>query len=137
MRRNALLHLPLALWLASASSAAAQVTCAPTDTVPSCFGKALAATDTPEGRARIDQQQKDLQGKQVKELLSKPTGIQTGGINLKSNTTDFLPLIAMSGLLGDAKRGAAQGTYVFDLNFLLPGVQRDSKLEAVVNSRPK
>ena len=137
MRRNALLHLPLALWLTGASGAIAQVTCAPTDNVATCFDKALAATDTPEVRAAIAQQQKDLEAKQAKVLLSKPTGVQTGGLNLRSNTTDFLPLLAMSGLLGDAKQGATQGTYVFDLNFLLPGIQKDSKLEAVVNSKPK
>lgn len=138
MKPTAMLHMSMAVALLAASSAAAQFVCKPEDTIETCFGNAQIATDPPEVLAAIDKQQQDLKAKQAKAaLLSKPTGIQTGGLNLRSNTTDFLPLLAMSGLLGDAKQGATQGTYVFDLNFLLPGLQKDSKLEAVLNSQPK
>ena len=138
MKPAAMLQMSMAVALLAASSAVAQVACQPDDTIPDCFDRVEKATDPPEVQAAIDQQQRDLQTKQAKgALLSKPTGVQTGGLNLRSNTTDFLPLLAMSGLLGDAKQGATQGTYVFDLNFLLPGVQKDSKLEAVLNSKPK
>ena len=105
-----------------------------TDSIPQCWDRALVAADSPEVQAEI---QKEVQRVHAAQLLNKPTGVQTSGLNLKSNTTDFLPLIAMSGLLGDIKQGDTVGTYVFDLNFLLPGIRKDSKLRAVVNSQPK
>jgi len=80
-----------------------------------------------------------LAADQANELAKKPTGVQTGGENLASNTTNFIPLLSLAGLLGDVQQGDTEGTYAVDLNFLIPGLSLDknSKLQAVVNSQPK
>lgn len=70
------------------------------------------------------------------ELLTAPTGEDTGGANLSSTTKNFLPFLAFSGLVsqGDASQG--DGTFVADLNFLLPGgLGRNAQLQAVFNSK--
>jgi hypothetical protein len=136
MKHTAISHrgLALALLFFSASNVLAAVKCEMTDTAISCWQRVMDATDTPEVRTAIQKQQEELR---QKDLLRKPTGVQTGGLNLKSNTTDFLPLLAMSGLLDRGKPGDTQGTYVVDLNYLIPGIGKDSKLQAVINSQPK
>ncbi len=100
--------------------------------------------ETPEECwARVDQEAsselvEELETKEAKDLRDEPTAVQAGEANLKSNTTDFLPLLALSGILGDAQEGDTEGTYVFDLNFLIPGLSKDknSQLKAIVNSQP-
>jgi hypothetical protein len=80
-----------------------------------------------------------METQQESDLKAKPTGIDTAGLNLASNTKDFLPLLSMAGLLGNAQKGQDANTYVFDLNFLVPGLAKDknAQLQAVVNSQPK
>jgi hypothetical protein len=82
---------------------------------------------------------KEVTNEEMADLQAMPTGIDTGGVNLASNTKDFLPLLALSGLLGDSAKAGSDGTYVIDLNFLIPGLAQDNnaQLQAVVNSQPK
>jgi len=114
----------------------AEVKCLMGETPDQCWTRAMPAADQEQA---LQAEKVELEAQTISDLHAKPTGIQTTGSNLKSNTTDFLPLIAMSGLLGDTKDIGTNGTYAFDLNFLIPGLAQDknSKLKAVVNSQPK
>jgi hypothetical protein len=110
--------------------AGAAITCEMDETPDACW-------------ARVDQEAsselvEELATKEAQDLRDEPTAVQAGEANLKSNTTDFLPLLALSGILGDAQEGDTEGTYLFDLNFLIPGLSKDknSQLKAIVNSRP-
>lgn len=125
MRRVALLLLLFALGFAG--QAAAQVECEGTDTPKKCWTRAFE-------EAGVSKAVQD----EAEDLKDEPTGVQTVGSNLASNTTDFLPLLALTGLLGDAQEGDTVGTYALDLNFLIPGLTQDhnSKLQAIVNSQP-
>src|SRR4051794_12345493 len=132
--RIAALFLLCATCVAFEAGAASK--CQQNETLVQCWDRIKTAVASQQ-----DQNLKaQLTSQQVADLHAKPTGIQTSDTNLKSNTTDFLPLITMSGLLGDNKSASngTDGTYTFDLNFLIPGLARDknSKLKAVVNSRP-
>lgn len=115
----------------------AQVACQPGETMITCWTRVMKASK-PVEKAVVDQGGA-LAAKEKKDLKNKPTGVETGEANLKSNTSDFLPLLALSGLLGDVQEGDVEGTYVMDFNFLIPGQgkEHNSKLQAVVNSQPQ
>src|SRR5436305_5621841 len=132
--RIAALFLLCATCVAFEAGAASK--CQQNETLVECWGRVKAAAANQQDQILKAQ----VTSQQVTELHAKPTGIQTSDTNLKSNTTDFLPLLTMSGLLGDNKDAGngTDGTYTVDLNFLIPGLAQDknSKLKAVVNSRP-
>jgi hypothetical protein len=111
--------------------AAAQ--CMLTETVTECWTRTFK-----ELNAQIPAR-KEVTNEETADLLAKPTGIDTGDVNLASNTKDFLPLLSLAGLLGNAAKTGSDGTYVIDLNFLIPGLAQDNnaQLQAVVNSQPK
>jgi len=124
--------------LALAASAGAAVECRTTETPVEC----ITRTNGEARRARTAARPAAVAAVAADEsnkLARKPTGVQTGGANLASNTTNFIPLLSLTGLLGDVQQGDTEGTYVFDLNFLTPGLSRDknAKLQAVVNSQPQ
>jgi hypothetical protein len=123
MRPRTFSSLPLLLLMLGLSGRAGAVECRLDETPDQCWERAKAS---------------DLRAEEVNELKAKPTGVQAGDTSVKSNTTDFLPLLAMSGLLGDVQEDEAAGTYTFDLNFLIPHLSKDknSKLKAIVNSNP-
>jgi hypothetical protein len=75
-------------------------------------------------------------------LLQQPTSVDTGGANLATTTKDLQPDMALAGLLGQSSTDAGQGTVVYDLNFLLPGLfgpqgSKNAQLQGVVNTRPQ
>ncbi|HEX5720994.1 MAG TPA: hypothetical protein VF179_32880 [Thermoanaerobaculia bacterium] len=126
MKRFALILL-LAL---GAAGPVAAVECEDSETPVECWTRAMG-----ESRTGAEEQVKEEEAEDLKE---EPTGVQTAGENLASNTTDFLPLLALSGLLGDVQEGETPGTYALDLNFLIPGLAKDknSKFQALYNSQP-
>jgi hypothetical protein len=134
VRIRALLFL---LALGSAGDLLAAITCKMTESAADCMTRANQESEAARTEAQEDTAETVVED-EAEELKDKPTGVETGGANLMSNTTDFLPLLALSGLLGDVQEGDTQGTYALDLNFLIPGLARDknSKLQAVVNSQP-
>lgn len=138
MRFRHLLLLGSFLSLAMATDASAAVECQTTETPVTCITRANREARQARTAAR-PAATNTLAAEESNELASKPTGVQTGGENLASNTTNFIPLLSLTGLLGDVQQGETEGTYAFDLNFLVPGLSRDknAKLQAVVNSQPK
>lgn len=120
--------------------AAAQVRCDPSKSATDCWLEAMDDVPTPEAvKSGVEQNGAALEEEEGAELLAKPTGVDTGGLNLASNTKNFLPLLALSGLLGEGEDLDGDGVYVFDLNFLIPGLAEDnnSQIQAAVNSQPK
>lgn len=119
----------------------AAVECENTDTPLKCWTDVMAANRVAveASRAAVAPQAAALAAEEAQDLKNEPTGLQTGGGNLASNTTDFLPLLSLAGLVGDGQEGDTPGTYVLDLNFLIPGLARDknSKLQGVVNTQPQ
>ncbi|MGE0640547.1 MAG: hypothetical protein AB7G12_15620 [Thermoanaerobaculia bacterium] len=71
------------------------------------------------------------------EVAKQPAGQDTGDTTLQSATKSFLPLAAMSLLLGQGDTND-DGDLVFDLNFLIPGGSggKNSQLQAVVKTEP-
>lgn len=141
MRFRHLLFLELLLSLAMTTDARAVVECQMTETPVECITRTNQEARAAR-QARVAARPAattSLAAEESNELASKPTGVQTGGENLASNTTNFIPLLSLTGLLGDVQEGDAEGTYAFDLNFLVPGLSRDknAKLQAIVNSQPK
>lgn len=120
----------MALAALPATPLLAQGRCVPGDTIADCFDRYLAPDAVIEP-ARDEQEQ---------ELRTEPTGVDTGGANLATNKKNLLPLLALSGLLGQSESDE-EGTMVFDLNFLIPGLARrgsnNAQLAAVVNSQPQ
>ena len=112
----------------------AQGRCTVDDTIATCFGRYLDA-EAPKATAIAS-----AEGTQDQELMSEPMAPDTGGANLMTNKKNLLPLLAMSGLLGNGDT-TADGTLVLDLNFLIPGLARpgakNAQLEAVINTEPK
>lgn len=106
--------------------------CQLTDSIEDCFDRFLKDGEEVK-RAAAAQEKRDLE--------SQPTGTDTGGANLSSNTKDLLPLLALTGLVGEGSVAGGEGTLALDLNFLLPALgPKDSKnvqLQAVVNSEPE
>lgn len=129
--------LTLLLALSFSSAIEAEVACDPGETMIECWTRVMKENKSVE--AAVTTQETDLIAKEKEDLKDKPTGVETGDANLRSNTSDFLPVLALSGLLGNAKEGDAEGTYVIDLNFLIPSQikEHNSKLQAVVNSQPQ
>jgi len=127
--------------LLRAAGGAWAIECKGSESPESCFTRGT------DGLPEQEEQKKALirteakeEGNQAKEALQLlPTGVETGGTALESNTKNFLPLIAMSGLLGESQKDEAKGTYTFDLNFLIPGLAKDknAQLKAVANSQPE
>ena len=134
--RTLIVSLVLALGLTSDTLAATR--CAVEETPEQCFARLMDQLAPADVNAQLSDQNKQEESAQNADLLAKPTGIDTGGVNLGSTTKNFLPLLALSGLLGDAKQSGKEGTYVFDLNFLVPGLAKDknAQLQAVVDSQP-
>ena len=95
--RIAALFLLCATCVAFEAGAASK--CQQNETLVECWGRVKAAAANQQDQILKAQ----VTSQQVTELHAKPTGIQTSDTNLKSNTTDFLPLLTMSGLLGDNK----------------------------------
>ncbi|HVG10490.1 MAG TPA: hypothetical protein VNM67_22485 [Thermoanaerobaculia bacterium] len=122
--------------LGLAGRVAAQVECLGTDTPEECWTREFREAGV--SKAIVDEEEKEATKDEAEDLKDEPTGVQTVGANLASNTTDFLPLLALTGLLGDVQEGDTVGTYALDLNFLIPGFTKDhnSKLQAIVNSQP-
>lgn len=133
--RSSLLFL---LVLGFSGAINAQVSCQPAETMITCWTRVMKANKQRVAEA-VKEQGAALAVDEKKDLEDKPTGVETGGANLESNTSDFLPLLALSGLLGDVKDGDVEGTYVVDFNFLIPWrvQEHNSKLQAVVNSQPQ
>ncbi|HEX3556747.1 MAG TPA: hypothetical protein VIA62_26290 [Thermoanaerobaculia bacterium] len=130
--------LLIASVFALAASSLAAVECRMDESLTTCVTRMnKEAREAREQRAKTAATSEDATN-QANQLASKPTGVQTGRANLASNTTNFIPLMSLTGLLGQAKQGDTPGTYVFDLNFLIPGLAMDknSKFQAVVNSQP-
>ncbi|HEX7185449.1 MAG TPA: hypothetical protein VF756_26740 [Thermoanaerobaculia bacterium] len=127
-------HFAFAVALLVSSQAAplfAQGRCLPSDTIAGCFDRYLTP-DAVIQPARAEQKQ---------ELMTEPTGLDTGGANLATNKKNLLPLLALSGLLGQSDADEEEGTMVFDLNFLVPGLaekgSKNAQFEAVVNTEPE
>ena len=130
MRIGKSILLALAGTLALAGSADAAVKCQMTETPVECITR--TKKEHRENGATA------LATEESNELASKPTGVQTGGANLASTTTNFIPFLSLAGLLGDVRQGDTEGTYLVDLNFLVPGTSLDNnaKLQGIVNSQP-
>lgn len=129
------------LLVLGAAPARAAVECQMDESVTACWTRTFNALDAqqPAQVEEMEDQEQELEDQEQGDLRSLPTGVDTGGTTLQSNTKNFLPLVALSGLVGDAEQGDAEGTYVFDLNFLIPGLAKDknAQLQAAVNSRPQ
>jgi len=73
------------------------------------------------------------------ELSREPTGTEADIAGVRSNTRDYLPLLALSGLLGEASHDENdKNVLVFDLNFLVPWLSdsKNSKLRGLLNTQP-
>ena len=122
--------LTFAFLMLAAGPLLGQGRCEISDTIATCWDRYL----------KPDAVVKEAGEQQEEELQRQPTGVDTGGANLATNTKNLLPLAALSGLLG-ATPGEEEGTLVFDLNFLIPATgprgARNAQLQAVVNSEPQ
>jgi hypothetical protein len=98
----------------------AQEICEPGDTMDECFARY------------------SLETQEWQELQRQPTGVDTGDANLSTNTKNFLPLMALSGLLGQGTEEGS-GVIAYDLNFpfLRHKGSRNAQLQAVVNMQPQ
>lgn len=80
----------------------------------------------------------DYMAQERKEFQEQPTGADTGGASLSTNTKDFSPLMALAALLGQGTSDGS-GTMVFDVNFpfSLTGSEksRNAKLQGIVNTQ--
>lgn len=106
--------------LLAAAPLFAQEVCEPGDTMDECFARY------------------SLETQEWQELQRQPTGVDAGDASLSTNTKNFLPLMALSGLLGQGTEDGS-GVIVYDLNF--PFLQhkgsRNAQLQAVVNMQPQ
>lgn len=104
--------------------------CQTKDTLRDCWRRHVAVSDD---------EKTETNDKAEKNVKTAPTGVETGGLNLGSNTKNFLPLLAMSGLLGQASKGEDQNSLHFDLNFLIPGLgdSKNAQLSLDVNQKPE
>ena len=118
------------------SAAAAQVRCDPDEKPIDCWRR--AEQELEPDREDLQEDIDQAADEEKAELLGKPTGVDTGGLNLATNTKNFLPLLALSALLGQDSDSDGDGVYVLDLNFLIPGLAEDknSQIQAAVNSQP-
>jgi len=115
--------------LATGPAARAAEMCEPEETVRACWER--MAPD-PETSA------KETENEEEEDLQKQPTGQDTSGTTLQSTTKSFLPLLALSGLLGQGDVVENQGDIIADLNFLLPGGLggKNSQLQAVAKTEP-
>jgi hypothetical protein len=115
-------------------NAQAAFQCKTEDTPLKCWTDAVDAVN-----AQLPVEARQAAAEQQESLAAKPTGVDTGGLALASNTKNFLPLLSLAGLLGNAQKGQDENTYVFDLNFLIPGLAKDNnaQLQAAVDSKPQ
>jgi hypothetical protein len=122
--------LNIVFLMLAASPLLGQGRCETGDTIATCWNRYL----------KPDIVVQEAGDQQEEELRRQPTGVDTGGANLATNTKNLLPLAALSGLLGAAP-GEDEGTLVFDLNFLIPATgpqgARNAQLQAVVNTEPQ
>jgi hypothetical protein len=133
----------VALLAAMPRLAAAAEICAKDDNVGGCWDRIHATfVSAPEAETKPAAVTASMAAEQKAEVADEPAGEDTGGSSLQSTTKDFLPWMALSGLLG-GKIGDGDGTkesqdIVLDLNFLLPGggKGRDLQLQAVLESEP-
>ena len=119
-----------ALLLFGAVPAQAAETCSDNETVGACWDR-IRQTVVSEAAEGVATEEKT-------DLEKKPTGEDTSGTTLQSTTKSFLPLLALSGLLGKGGVVENQGDIIVDLNFLLPGGLggKNSQLQAVAKTEP-
>lgn len=117
------------LMLLAATPLLAQERCKPGDTIKTCLDRYSRDTYVQEMTA----QEEDA-------FESQPTGVDSGGTDLASNSKDFSPLMALSALLGHGTEDGT-GKVIYDLNFLLPALANpgamNAQLEAVVTMQPQ
>jgi hypothetical protein len=115
---------------------AADVECDAKETLLACWERNQPTEQQREEASKVSAAE-DAKDEKAK-LLGKPTGVDTTGINLGSTTTDFLPMLAVSGLLGAVEKGQGEGTLVLDLNRILTGSDEDQplKLQLALNTSP-
>lgn len=119
--------------LAATPLLAQEPICAPSDTMTTCLRHYL----------KPETYRKEMEAQEWNALESMPTGVDTGGINLTTTTRDFSPLMALSGLLGQNNADKGTGTIVYNLNFLIPWLgketegARNGQFQAVVNMQPQ
>lgn len=127
------LLLPLA-----ARPADAQTRCEDDQTFEECWGETFRASE-PE-LAEATEEAADTQTEATTTELSRaPTGTEADIAGVRSNTRDYLPLLALSGLLGEASRDENdENVLVFDLNFLVPSLSdaKNFKLRGLLNTQP-
>lgn len=122
------------MWLGS-TSANAQSLCLPAETVSGCFERLLADAAAETGTVATKAQSAAKAQSDVKKLTE--TGLQD--INgLSSTVKDFLPLLQLTGLLGDAQRGESTGTVTVALNTPTKAAQDPSlQLKAIIETKPQ
>jgi hypothetical protein len=108
----------------------AQWRCQITDTTEQCLDRYLGAY--------VENTMKE----QKRELMTQPTGVDTGETSLATNTKDLTPLMAFSGLLGQSNSTDTQGMALINLNFLIHGLfgpqgSKNAQLQAQINSQPQ
>lgn len=119
----------LILAVLAAAPLAGQSRCKRSDTLQECLDRYQ------------DAYVQEMEDRQAEAFETEPTGIDTGGTSLATNSKDFSPLMALSALLGQSSTEEGTGNLVYDLNFLIPGLAeegaRNGQLEAVVNLQPQ
>jgi len=108
----------------------AQWRCAINDSVEGCLSRYVEAYT------------QDAMTEEKQKLVTQPTGVDTGGTSLATNTKDLTPLMALSGLLGQSNSTNTQATTLVNLNFLIPGLfgpqgSKNAQLQGLVNSQPQ
>ena len=108
-----------------ASPALAQETCSDDETIKDCWFRFFKNDEAATAK---------------KNLEEKETGLDISGSDLGSTVKNFLPVLSVSGLAGDALTDNQNGTYTLDLTpfSALPKSQQygNLKLEAVFNTEP-
>jgi hypothetical protein len=141
-----LLTLSLAVSQVLSPAAVAQQSCDLDETVIGCWDRlqhSLAPATIPVAKgAPADIAAAEAvvaEAGQVQELKAEPVGQDTGDTSLQSVTKGFLPLAALSALLGQGEGVDDEGNIVFDLNFLLPGGLggKNAQLQAVATTKPQ
>lgn len=139
--KRTLCILALALVAATKFAAGSETaSCRPADTPDECWERIAPEPPTAD---ELNQKSDEAKKEEGKNLQEQPTGADTSGESLGSSTKDFLPRLALTGLLGDATKDESSGDLVFDLNFLLPFLQSGSssdnqeQLQLAVKTEPE
>lgn len=120
--------------------------CGPHDTLIQCFdstdglNNALALVNSLKSSASVPSlhvQLADFSLDEKAKLAALPTGPDTAGVSLAGNKKNFLPFLALTGLINEGAGLDDSGTLVLDLNRLVPILGDDVQLKALANTKPK